>query len=198
MALVDRDTAMLDLSPYLLSAPNVFRAAWLRTNACGDLDKIDRSKTTCANLMRDYAVADLQRLWNADNDVHFCETAQQSLFLIKSMYAVRIKKLDRASCSSNYRTSQDLNFRAQGEIPDVGAVHNLELGYVLDSAEVQIQDVRIVCLNGDRPYWWQSIESPADNIYDLFQGECDPNTPKPQIAPSDLGVIIKPKGEYEA
>lgn len=193
MSLIDRDEAMEALTEYLDGTPAVFRASWARTRKSDPLDLIDQSKTTRAGLMRDYSIGDLTRHWIGNTNVRFCELNQQSLFVIEERFALRVKKLDRWSISSNYPTDQDQNFRQQGQIDGLQQSINLELGYVLNSAETEIDDVRVVCLNGDRPYWWQSVEHPTNNVYDLFQGQRDPNSPPPMYTPGASEVSIEPK-----
>lgn len=193
MPLISRDEAMTKLAQYLKGVPTVFRAAWGRTRKSEQIDLIDQTKTTKANLMRDYVCGDLTRHWIGNPSVRYVEVGQQSLFIIEQTFAFRIKKLDRASCSSNYPTDQDQNFRQQGQIDGLPQLHNFELGWVPNATETDVDDVRVVCLNGDRPYWWQSVERPADNVYDLFQGQRDPNSPAPTYSPGASEVTIEPK-----
>jgi hypothetical protein len=198
MSLIDREPAMLQLSPYLAGVPRVFRTAWKRARKFEAIDLLDQSKTTKAGLMRDYSVAELTRHWKDDPNVRAEEFGQQLLFVIERTFAFRVKKADLASCSSNYPTEQDQNFRNQGQIDGLPPSYNFELVYILNHTETDIHDIRVVCLNGDEPYWWQSIEKPADNIYDLFQNQRDPNSPDTKQKPKegdadDDEITISPK-----
>jgi ribosomal protein S18 acetylase RimI-like enzyme len=194
MALIDRDEAMARLTPYIAGVPSVFRSSWQRVRTAEPKDLQDRSITATAQLMHDYSVADLKEHWKDNSSVRFCEISQQALFVIETTFALRVKKLDDASRSSNHRSPQDDNFRGQGQIEELDhPTHNLELGYILDLTETKISDVRVLCINGRRPYWSQSIERPSDDLYDLFAGQRDPSSPTPRISPAGASVSIEPK-----
>jgi hypothetical protein len=122
------------------------------------------------------------------------------LFVLKEKYAIRIKKLDRKSQSSNVRTRDDFKFRHQLPLPGIPGLVHLELGYLQNVLRTAVEDVRLVCLNGIRQYWSHSVQRPADdaNVYDLFQGRPDPNHPRPTPVPRDEEakkptIKIKPK-----
>jgi hypothetical protein len=198
MALIDRDPAMAKLGPYLQGVPSALRKAWTRSRKFEAADLFAQSKTTKAGLMRDYSVDELVRHWQDNSNVRAEEFGQQFLFVIEQSFAFRVKKADFSSCSRNYPTDQDQNFRAQGQIDGLPPSYNLELVYVLNHTETDIHDIRVVCLNGDEPYWWQSIERPADNVYDLFQNQRDPNSPETTQTPKDddggeMTITIAPK-----
>jgi hypothetical protein len=187
----------------LAAAPRAFRAGFARTRASAtSIDLIDRTKTTGSNLSRDYSVGELMRMWAGNARVRYVEIRQQGLFIVDEKYALRIKKLDSASRSRNVRTKQDQHFRAQVPLPGLSAMYNLELGYVLDETRTEIVDVRLVCLNGRRPYWWQSVEQPSAEMYDLLAALRTSDAPVPTISPRvasvdapevDSGIAITPK-----
>ncbi len=198
--LIERDQCLTDLKHLLPKTPNAFRAAMRRMRAAPPEDLIDRTTRSGSNLTRDYAVAEIERLWRGDDDVRIYDKGMLKLFVVKGTYAIRIKKFDRSSRSSNVRTGDDMRFRFQQPIAGIPRVIHLELGYVPNALRTGIDDVRLVCLNGRREYWSYSIESPAsnENVYDLFGGTTPPShvppTPVPKSdAEADPGVTIKPK-----
>ena len=201
MLLVDRDQCLQDLSHLLPETPIAFREAMRRMRNASPEDLIDRTARSGSNLTRDYAVAAIQRLWHGQNGVRVHDKGLRKLFLVNDKYAIRIKKFDQQSRSGNVRTGDDRRFRFQQPLEGIPRLIHLELGYVPNALRTDVQDVRLICLNGYRIYWTHSIERPDDdaNVYDLFQGTPDPHHPQPAIRPKDQDdaaretVIIKPK-----
>lgn len=196
--LIERTEAMADLAPLLQLSPTVFRKALERTRNAPPLDLVDRTKTAGANLIRDYAVAEFTRAWASFPGIAMSYPHQQTLFVYQQKYAVRVKKLDHASCSRNYRTKADQSFRMQRQMEGMPLLIHLELGYVLNTEGTEVADTRLVCLNGARPYWWQSIENPQANVIDLFSADRGPLPAAPALEPkvpaeADTGVLITPK-----
>lgn len=200
MPLVERAECLRHLEPLLVGTPSAFRNAVKRMRHAPPEDLIDRTSRSGSNLTRDYAVAELEKLWRDNSDVRTYTLGLLKLFVAKEMYLIRIKKLDRYSRSSNHSSGQDRRFRFQQPLPGIPRYIHLELGYVPNLLRTAVDDVQLVCLNGHRVYWSHSIENPSHNLYDLLQGMPDPNLqgPKPTPKQPDDGVSeptvkIKPK-----
>jgi hypothetical protein len=199
--LIERDECLRDLGQLLSEAPKAFHDAMRRMRNAPPEDLVDRSSRSGSNLTRDYAVSELRKLWSANPAVQTYSKGLLELFVIDSgKYAIRIKKLDGKSRSSNVKTRADYRFRHQMPLPGIPDATHLELGYRPNILRTAVEDVQLVCLNGRKVYWSHSIGKPADddNIYDLFQGRPHPNPPRPTPVPRDgevkkQTVTIKPK-----
>lgn len=164
-------------------------------------DLIDRTTRTGSNLTRDYAVAEIEKVWRGNSAIRIYERGMLKLFMLKEQYLLRIKKLDRrTSRSSNVRTLDDYKFRYQLPLDGMPRLPHLELGYVPNLLRTAVDDVRLVCLNGGGIYWSHSITNPDsdEKVYDLFMGKPGPSHPRPTPMPRDdqesqETVKIKPK-----
>jgi hypothetical protein len=198
--LVERDQCLKDLGHLLPETPDAFHAAVRRMRNAPPEDLLDRTLRSGSNLTRDYAVAEIERLWQRNRDVRIFEKGMLKLFVVQELYAIRIKKFDHRSRSNNVRTRVDSRFRSQQSIPGITQMIHLELGYVPNMLRTAVDDVRLVCLNGRGAYWAHSVINPADDdkLYDLFMGKPSPSHPRPTPTPKDRKeseqtVTIKPK-----
>jgi hypothetical protein len=198
--LVERDQCLKDLNNLILRTPDAFRAAMRRMRNAAPEDLLDRTPRSGSNLTRDYAVAEIEKLWRGNRNVRIYEKGMLKLFVVNEIYAIRVKKFDRRSRSRNVVTQDDRRFRFQLPMKGIPRLVHLELGYVPNMLRTTVDDVRLVCLNGRGVYWSYSIENQADNdnVYDLFQGTPDPNPKRPTLVPREQGVAdpkvkIKPK-----
>jgi hypothetical protein len=195
---MDRDEVLQDLRPLMGVATVTFRKAVKRAREAPSLDLLDRSKTSNSNLARDYALAELQRAWFGNASVKLVTVNRAQLFVVDQKYAIRIKKLDENSRSRNVRTKQSRLFQYQGQLDGMPPLCNLDLGYVMAPDGLTVKDVRLVCLNGNKPFWVTSLESPDSSNYDLFPNvrgpaPSEPKGPTPKTLAGNPGVVVKPK-----
>ncbi len=106
--------------------------------------------------------------------------------------AIRFKKLDEESLSRNQPSQQVQDFRNQQSLDGIDAVHNLELGYVLNEEETEILEIRIVCPSGGGVHWWTALgdEGQLGGTIELFTPPIGPEPSPPRIAPKNSDNVV--------
>jgi hypothetical protein len=92
------------------------------------------------------------------------------LFLLGGRLALRFKKLDDELRSSNIPTRQVAAMRGQLPLPGIGDVSFIDVGYVLDREQLDIERICAVCLNGDEDFWEYDLVTGSDisKVHHLF------------------------------
>lgn len=169
MSLIERDVA-IDALPSMAEFRPIMLEAWAEWM---ELPAIYRSKMTASarafsvhDLMVDLAVRRLSPF------ASIFDRAGLKLFVFADTISIRIKKHDEDLASRNQPTKQVKAFLGQQQLNGVPAVHNLEMGYVLDPSQTAIASTNLVCPNGhgNRPYWHIELkdEGYQFDVTDLF------------------------------
>lgn len=111
--------------------------------------------TTRAGIVHDFQVARASSYAaQHGSQIRIAESSKLRLIVIADRYAIRLKKLDEALMPSNHITDQVRDFRGQRQIPGLPESCNLELGYVLNRSETDIEQVCLVFPNGPYRNLW--------------------------------------------
>lgn len=141
-----------------------------------------------ATVVWDWMVARAKEEFASRTDVRPIERDNSIWFVASNQVAFRFKKADDAGLSSNYPTQSALLVHDHGQelhfagIPDIMRV---EVVYVLDEPyQTEINDVRVVCRDGDQIAWWYRIKT-------VGQVMALPQAPAPQHTGEEL---VGPRG----
>lgn len=152
MPLIERDVAV-DAIPVMSEFRPIMLDAWAEWM---ELPAKYRAKMTAS--ARAFSVHDLMVDLAARRLSGFArvfDKAGLKLFVFEDTISVRIKKHDEELSSRNQPTKQVKAYLGQEQLDGVPAVHNLEMGYVLDPSQTVISSTNLVCPNGhkNKPYW---------------------------------------------
>lgn len=90
--------------------------------------------------------------------VRYDRVNESFTFIVNSLVVFRFKKAAEDGVSTNYPTQAALAFHDhQQPLTGVPVVHRVEVVYVLDLLESNIQDIRVVARNGNRVHWHYSL-----------------------------------------
>jgi hypothetical protein len=189
MALIEKDTALVDLGSHLIPLREAFLAAWADWQALPAEFKVNLTSTTRANIVHDRAVGHAAKL--LDRHVEIRDLSGLKALIFDDQYAVRLKKLDNDLFSRNQPSDQVKDFRGQISLPGMELSHNLEFGYVLHSNQQEIVGTYLVCPNGSGHYWTMEVGDNAikAQIIDMF----DPSGKPTEDLPGQQKTIFKPK-----
>lgn len=176
------------LAPHSAALFRIATVAWDEYHARIPKDLLVAFCTrTRASALHNLMVREGTRYAAVTDGVRTFERKLMKGLVIAEKLALRLKKLGDDNLPRGHYTKQVEEFRSQQVLEGIDVPHHLELGYVLNSEETEVAEVRVVCPAG-RGYTW-AAEIKDDGIqavvFDLL-----PVNP----APSDGGAVIKPKG----
>jgi hypothetical protein len=104
-------------------------------------------------------------------------------FLVADIVLFRFKKGDGSGMSSNYPTQTSMAFHDHDQnlfgLPDIMRV---DIVYTLSRLETAIEDVLVVCRDGDEICWTYSLLGAAPNVLELpFTPPSQADTPARQL-----------------
>ena len=109
---------------------------------------------------------------------------------INGAVAIRFKKLGKNRLPRGIRTQQAIDFSGQIPLPGVPSKRNLFAGYMLNILQTDIQEVYIVCPDGEGLDWYYPIKAATmNNVVDVSK--------KNEEKYSDRAVGLKPEFEAE-
>jgi hypothetical protein len=158
MALISQSDAAEIIQPHARALYEIPANAWDEYHAKVPADLlVSFGPRTRASAVHDLMIQNAAKYASQANDTVLFDMRMMRGMVIKSLLAIRMKKLDEESSSRSQPTAQVTAFRNQETIDGLQALHNLELGYVLNEAETDIAEIRLVCPSGDGVYWWMRI-----------------------------------------
>jgi hypothetical protein len=100
--------------------------------------------------------------WSDDSAVRVIHRDETAKFVILDRVLLRFKKADDRGLGSNIPTQASLNFvEQQQELPGIPDAHKVEIVYVLNRLQTQIDRVVVVARDGDERLW-DYVIAPTD------------------------------------
>lgn len=107
-----------------------------------------------ACLVHDFMVQKAMTAWSADPTVRVIQHDETAKFVIANCVLLRFKKANDRGLGSNIPTQASLDFEEQqAELPGIPNVHKVEVVYVLNRLQTQIDRVVVVARDGDVRLW---------------------------------------------
>jgi hypothetical protein len=185
---ISQTDALSALAPHCSGLYKIATAPWDEYHARMPEDLlVTFTARTRASSIHDLMVREATRYAAENQDVRPFERQMMRGIVIGGTIAIRFKKLDEESHSKGHYTKQVAEYRNQRQLDGIDAVHHLELGYVLNQFETEVEEVRLVCPSGHGTAWWSRIDrgSIEPAVIDLLPVDNGPR--------STGGAIIKPK-----
>jgi hypothetical protein len=115
-----------------------------------------------ACLVHDFMVQRAISGWSDDSAVRVIHRDETAKFVILDRVLLRFKKADDRGLGSNIPTQASLNFvEQQQELPGIPDAHKVEIVYVLNRLQTQIDRVVVVARDGEERLW-DYVIPPAD------------------------------------
>lgn len=156
-------------------------------------------KRTRACLVHDFMVKNAKGLSSSDDSFNTIEIKGMFCLLVstnKGLIACKFKKLTVDGHSMNQPTVQVDKFKCQEEINGIELAHHLEIGYVLNDTESEINSIDIVCPSGGTILWKAEITPNGANnsLVGLWEDDSSKTTDTGfKVVRKDLG-----EGQNEA
>jgi hypothetical protein len=156
--IADENVVREVLNPYENGIYQAIHGAWndfKELNLGGRLLFPSRSR---ACLVHDFMVQRVISSLADDNTVRVMRRDETVKFLIADQVLLRLKKADDRGLGSNIPTQASLDFIGQQfEIPGIPDVHKIEVVYLLNSMQTQVDKVVVVARDGDDRLWDYAI-----------------------------------------
>ena len=109
---------------------------------------------TRACLVHDFMVQHAIAAWTGDRAVRVIRRDETAKFVVADQVLLRFKKADDRGLGSNIPTQASLDFtEQQHDLPGIPNVHKVEVVYVLNRLQTQIDRVVVVARDGDAVLW---------------------------------------------
>ncbi len=194
MALISREEAMKILEPHVMALCSIPRDAWTQYHAeVPENLLVEFCPRTRASAVHNLMVSNAVKYASSNPDVRTFSRQKMDGITIAGKLAIRLKKLDGDSLSSNQPSGQVDAFRGQESLEGIEATHNLELGYVLNEHETDIAEIRIVCPSGRNDIaWWATLgeRGSEGGSIEMFPITPESGPRPPHISPKSTGVIV--------
>lgn len=163
MQLANEATVRTILQPYEAKLMAAIAGAWDDWKAlplAGQLLFPGRSR---ACLVFDFFVGRAITAFAGDTGVHVSRRDETAKFMFAGQVVLRFKKADDSGLGSNIRTQATLKFVDQeSQLPGMPDVHKVELVYMLNRLQTQIDEVAVVARDGN-VCLWSYVLTPAAN-----------------------------------
>lgn len=154
MPLVSMAQALADLEPHLPAFFDIPKGAWDDYHAkISEECQLIFNLTVRANAVHAFMIERASKYAEASGGKVKLIKHRQMWLLLIGTYAIRLKKLSEESLSKNIPTQQVRHFRSHQEFPEFPKTNHLEVGYVLDDAQLSFQEVRLVSPSGQNKTW---------------------------------------------
>lgn len=186
MPLITREEAEIKVSPYFNDLEKIVHSAW------GDwlnseLSSQMQHKRVRANYVWNQLIAHAKRQFYGQNQVHVETYANWDGILFDGNIFVRMKKASKNLYSSNYPTQAALAFHDQ--IQDIfGGVARLELVYVLNQSETEIERITLIQRNNSNVGWMIDLLKDSTNTQNIIPLEQNKESNQNTVAER----VIKP------
>lgn len=154
MQLADETVVRTTLQPYEAKLSAAIAGAWDDWKAlplAGQLLFPGRSR---ACLVFDFFVGRAIAAFDGDAGVHVLRRDETAKFMFGGKVVLRFKKADDSGMGSNIQTQATLKFVDQEQqLPGMPDVHKVELVYMLNRLQTQIDEVAVVARDGNVCLW---------------------------------------------
>jgi hypothetical protein len=117
---------------------------------------------TRACLIHDFMVQRAMAAWSSDSSVRVIQKDETAKFIVADQVVLRFKKADDRGLGSNIPTQASMEFAGQQyELPGLPDAHKVEVVYLLNRLQTQIDQILVVARDGDKRLWDYSI-APAE------------------------------------
>lgn len=185
MAIVSCEVACEDLNQHLDAFDEMVRSAWKEYESLPPNCHLAFGPRSRASAVHDFVLQKAAAYAASNTGVQYFQRNLMHGIVIDGKYAIRFKKFDSESRSRNQPTQQVTEFRNQIELEGIDAAHHLEVGYLLDDLETEVQDVRLACPAGYGNAWVVSLSDrgAALVLADLFPPQLDGDA---SVEPADI------------
>lgn len=154
MIRADEDIVREVLRPYEDTIFKLVHAAWDDWRALFLGGRLLFPGRARACLVHDFIVQRAITAWADDNAVRVLRQDETAKFVVNNRVLLRFKKADDRGLGSNIATQASLNFTDQEqELPGIPDAHKIEIVYVLNRFQTQIDRVVVVARDRDERLW---------------------------------------------
>jgi hypothetical protein len=197
MALLDQSIAHELLAPHFPQLYDIPHESWdeIHRRIPQDLLVVFDGRTR-ANAMHDLITAKAGKYAECNGNtkiVRTFERQQMRGIVIADAMALRTKKFNESCDSCRSHTKQVAEFRQQIPLTGLGAIHNLEWGYILNETETEIADIFVICPSGIRSKYWSmriNGSGAAFDTVDIFTSPVPPTPTPPKIGPKKNAIVV--------
>lgn len=192
MPFITREQAEIKVGPYFNDLEKIVHSAW------GDwlnseLSSQMQHKRVRANYVWNQLIAHAKRQFYGQNQVHVETYANWDGILFDGNIFVRMKKASKNLYSSNYPTQAALAFHDQ--IQDIfGGVARLELVYVLNQSETEIERITLIQRNNSNVGWMIDLLKDSTNTQNIIPLEQNKENNQNTVAERVIKPLNTEKG----
>jgi hypothetical protein len=189
MPIVSKSFAESAIQPYLADLTHIVQSAWTdwRNN---ELASMMQDKRLRADVVSNQMIVHARRRFEGSEDVRVDKFAQSRGLLVGKDIYVRFKKADHKLLSRNFPTPAARAFRDQTQDEMFGGIIRLELVYVLDDSETEVERIALIQRHINSIVWVLDLAGEAPMRQNLI-----PFAPAPTPTPDGTVAsrVIKPK-----
>ena len=181
MIRADEDIVREVLHPYEDAIFKLIHGAWddWRNLSLGGRLIFPARARAC--LVHDFMVQRAIAVWADDGAVRVVQQNETAKFVVNNRVLLRFKKADDRGLGSNIPTQASLSFVDQEqELPGIPDAHKIEIVYVLNRLQTQIERIVVVARNGDERLWDYAI-APAQTA-EIISLPIAPSADMPRVA----------------
>lgn len=150
----DEDLVRMVLRPYEAAIFQAVHRAWCDYQKLGLGGRLLFPSRSRACLVHDFMVRHAISTWADDATVRVIRRDETVKFVIADQVLLRLKKADDRGLGANIPTQASLDFIGQQyELPGIQNVHKVEVVYLLNSMQTQVDKVVVVARDGDKRLW---------------------------------------------
>jgi hypothetical protein len=142
------------IEPFKLKLLDAVNTGWKRWTTIPIAERKCLTATTRANMVRDFIVDEVTRVFANEKLVERIDKGLRILFRIKGKCLLIFKKLDEDGFGRNYPTQTALSFERQENLPGIPVEPRLHVGYTLNPAGSSIGRVLLSHLHKDKRKAW--------------------------------------------
>jgi hypothetical protein len=141
---------------------------------------IHRGRTR-SNFVWDCTVGYLRTALGEDGKFRFIDTHGTTLMIYDQSLLIKVKKLNRGLRASNVFTYASEKFNHQKDLGFELNLTNVFLGYVPNDLNTEIEQIHIVCPNGDGVAWSVPVTAPVSQRVIDFKSDEVVTVPRKRI-----------------
>lgn len=192
MGLISQSDAMAIIKPHIGALNDLAFAAWAeyhREIPASLLIKL--CPRTRASAIHNLMVAGATKYAAIASGIRVFDRQMMKGITVNDILAIRFKKMDEDNRSHNQPSKQVQAFRSQKHLDGIEALHNLELGYIVNDHETEVVESRLVHPSGKGVYWWSGLnEGDQGGTIEMFPTPPRPEPKPPKIGPKKKDNII--------
>ncbi|MBX9661583.1 MAG: hypothetical protein K2X00_23745 [Nitrospiraceae bacterium] len=167
MPIISRDQADQIIRPYFPDFAQVIESAWRDWRTGGIAHQLQHKRVR-ANYVWNQLLSHAKRQFDGQPSVRVENMRSWDGVLIDDKIFIRMKKGTQELLSRNYPTQAALAFHDQGQDLFGGGIARLELLYILDDAEVEIERMVLVQRHKKSIAWAIDILNDADEAQNVI------------------------------